>query len=812
MSGLEWMPDLAAALDELVPLPSAADADWQDVLSRAAQTRRRGWLRAPRPQGWPRWQIAVVVVVLGLILAAAATATYVAVHSWVSSTPRGPQHSSRYEMSKIVSNPAGESFVLGPGGHDPYFIRDFFPDTGRPAEVWRVSAVDRGSPHRPRRFLDLPMRPEVGIGPYRGLSVGPNGDLFAVGCARRVGREPECNLVLYVVRPDGSQQRILSGSDLVRSRLVPPDGGWWWAPSATAANRLWIAVGPYRGIGRIRLLEVVDPNADNDWSDRVVRPVLLPRSLPNGFWQLAAEPPLPGDDRSQSVLAAVRTTGWRFNIYRIADRNHDGDALDPGEVQQLFASRKSDTAQFTSLLADVNGTARREIAIERGDRISILDQSSKPREIARAFRGIGAVLGGTQGRIYVVAGEASGQAVYRLEPGEASVGSPTSAPASASSAQPAFQLPPRTASGAPRLMFEVTGSDRGESYTIGADGHALQKLVPGTHVYSVCQSVDGREVTFISDAKVPTEFSTYLARDGKQPQRIRGPYGGGSICPFPGGPLPMAPSTATRLLQRAVRATNPRLAAGRFWFGSIAPDGLKFVTRYTAAQSAGNAGGTLELINLRTHRHFRLASLDNAKQFGFLGENLVTWSSDGAQIAYYTEPTLEHAPYRGSPVALRLVVWVRNVATGKVTLRLPLIGRRPFLSLSPSGARLFVGLGQRRILVNLRNHSMRVVPHSHLSLAGWAPSDDKYAFAIGRRVFVSTTNGVSRPVATLPAAYSKHRLLWLGWSPDSRFIAAEADRRKEILTIDTTSGKLTILHPFGQTTYENVSWWRSTSP
>jgi class 3 adenylate cyclase len=61
-------------------------------------------------------------------------------------------------------------------------------------------------------------------------------------------------------------------------------------------------------------------------------------------------------------------------------------------------------------------------------------------------------------------------------------------------------------------------------------------------------------------------------------------------------------------------------------------------------------------------------------------------------------------------------------------------------------------------------------------------------------------------------AYSKHRLLWLGWSPDSRFIAAEADRRREILTIDTRSGKLTILHPFGQRTYATVSWWRTPSP
>src|SRR5262249_13703630 len=200
------------------------------------------------------------------------------------------------------------------------------------------------------------------------------------------------------------------------------------------------------------------------------------------------------------------------------DGNDGGDALDPGEVHQLFASRNSSTAQFAALLADVSGTPRREIAIERGDRIAVLDHSSKPTVIARAFRWIGAVLGGTQGRIFVVAG----RAVYRLAPGEAGVRGPASP--SASSGEAPVPPPPRPASGAPRLMFEISGPDRGESYTIGADGHGLRKLVPGTHVYLICQSVDGREVTFVSDAEVPTEFSTYFARDGERPTRIRGPY------------------------------------------------------------------------------------------------------------------------------------------------------------------------------------------------------------------------------------------------------------------------------------------------
>jgi hypothetical protein len=71
-------PLIVAGLDRLVPLPSGARADWQDVLQRAGEARRRR-LGIPRPSAWSRLQIAVVVIVVGLMLAAAATATYVAI-------------------------------------------------------------------------------------------------------------------------------------------------------------------------------------------------------------------------------------------------------------------------------------------------------------------------------------------------------------------------------------------------------------------------------------------------------------------------------------------------------------------------------------------------------------------------------------------------------------------------------------------------------------------------------------------------------------------------------------------------------------
>ena len=73
-------PLIVSGLDRLVPLPSGAGADWQDVLARAGETRRRR-LGIPRPSTWSRLQIAIVVIVVGLMLVAAATATYIAIQA-----------------------------------------------------------------------------------------------------------------------------------------------------------------------------------------------------------------------------------------------------------------------------------------------------------------------------------------------------------------------------------------------------------------------------------------------------------------------------------------------------------------------------------------------------------------------------------------------------------------------------------------------------------------------------------------------------------------------------------------------------------
>jgi len=76
MSSVDWSPDLAAALDELMPVGDGSDADWQDVVARVG-VRRRPRLIRTRPRRTLR--LAIAVALLLLLLAGVATATYLLV-------------------------------------------------------------------------------------------------------------------------------------------------------------------------------------------------------------------------------------------------------------------------------------------------------------------------------------------------------------------------------------------------------------------------------------------------------------------------------------------------------------------------------------------------------------------------------------------------------------------------------------------------------------------------------------------------------------------------------------------------------------
>ena len=70
MTSSEYSPELAAALDRLVPVEETLRADWEDVVGRAGKrARQRARLIRTRPL-----RLALAVVVIFVLLAGVATA------------------------------------------------------------------------------------------------------------------------------------------------------------------------------------------------------------------------------------------------------------------------------------------------------------------------------------------------------------------------------------------------------------------------------------------------------------------------------------------------------------------------------------------------------------------------------------------------------------------------------------------------------------------------------------------------------------------------------------------------------------------
>jgi hypothetical protein len=414
-----------------------------------ARSVRLGWVR-------PRLRLAVLLIVLGLFLAGIATATYFGIRL-------------AYETPPTTLGSGGEdawfSFALAPGGHNLYAIRvpranPAASSVGRhpgTPQLVRIEDVDRAGALEPSLVLDLDFRElgrpgfEVQSGWGGRLAAAANGDVFLVVPVQ--GHGPD---TLFVIRPDGSRQRILDGSELIDANLFPATGGVNFGLAVSAPDRVWLWEDPWEGDSPQRLVEVVDPNADGDWSDSALRPIALPPSLPfakrwqrtswNSFpdwrWQLAAEPSLTDDDRSHSVLAAAlsRETG-ELRVYRIGDLNDDRDALDPGEAKLVFdrhngvpgqypLDRASVPPQIASLVVREGGIARREIAVAgltSPNRVSLISNSGAVSEVGPAFmnstdwpaNGL-SVAANAQGDLYAIVATRSSRGlvwtIYELDP------------------------------------------------------------------------------------------------------------------------------------------------------------------------------------------------------------------------------------------------------------------------------------------------------------------------------------------------------------------------------------------------------------
>jgi len=110
MSSVDWSPELAAALDQVIPLADGSRADWSDVVGRTA--RRRG-LRFGRTGKTRSLRFAVLVALIFLLLAGVATATYLLVRNNGSLALGG-----RFGQVLVVDPNRPALRTIGPCTHD----------------------------------------------------------------------------------------------------------------------------------------------------------------------------------------------------------------------------------------------------------------------------------------------------------------------------------------------------------------------------------------------------------------------------------------------------------------------------------------------------------------------------------------------------------------------------------------------------------------------------------------------------------------------------------------------------------------------
>jgi hypothetical protein len=805
------------------------------IASDASQGRRaRGtsWASAARVRlfrGSPRrLPVVLAVLIVLLVLAAIATAT-LGLHVWLSSAPGGVQFSASYRLSDVFSASEANgaewsSFALSPAGHDVYALRT--DGSGGHQEVMRVSGVDRGTRLRATRVLGFTEleRPGRRVGSGGALAVAPGGDLVLVVPVADGGIR---SLELVVMRPDGSRQVVVTSEDLVRNRLFPV-ANMTWQLAASASDRVWLAVGPAAGNGPQRLLEIVDPNADGDWSDRVVRPIALPASVPFARqatrpftfdpewpWRLVTEP-----GRTRSVLAiAVDSKTDEFRAYRITDRS-------PATAQLLL--RRNLVAGDAPWVA----LTTRGLAIgglTRGDRISLVSRSGAVTDIGRSFP-LTSLLAGPDGVLYpitrTISGDRSRFVIYRLQP---ATGGATGSPVRgfvATATRPAVGR-------VPRLVFERGGS----AFTVGADGTMPTRLLSDRHVYDVCESAEGSAVAYESDSQVPNEFFLYSASlSAGHARQLSQRQATGFGCPFATGRLlifvPEGLGPAYTLLSHDVHTGRDAVVAEHVDRFALSPDGTKLAyiggVRFNGDTRLASSRETLELVDLTTMQRTRLAGPlpSGNMSFGIFEDAFgLRWSPDSRRVEYVVEPS--DPVYE---VAHQSVLWVRDVR-GRVLLRIPLRGGMPSAAWSPDSSRLLVclenrgltpscpaGPGDRQdmhfarsttarlLLLDLTTGERRVVARGSLLFAAWAPSGTAFAYATPSDLFLDTT-GHTRRLARAPNGRWTGSF-WPGFSPDGRYFALSAGPANAIPVVDVRSRRLRLLLPFGQRTYENVHWWR----
>jgi hypothetical protein len=250
------------------------------------------------------------------------------------------------------------------------------------------------------------------------VAVAANGDVFLLAAARpssKIDTTTPRHVSLIVGYPDGSLQKVLTFQELVHSGVVGASGANHGAlgVAVSAPDRLWLKVRQPSGF----LLEVTDPNGDGNWADRVIHRLRLPSSFPEAatrrggshwsFHQLLSEPSVAGEDRSRSILVTA-SNSLAIRVYRIADLDDDGDALDDGELRLLFRGHRSSlevpVIAPRTVVRDGKVVLRELVAgsFTLPTRISRISHSGKVTDVGRSFFELEQVLAGRDGSVYAV--------------------------------------------------------------------------------------------------------------------------------------------------------------------------------------------------------------------------------------------------------------------------------------------------------------------------------------------------------------------------------------------------------------------------
>jgi hypothetical protein len=114
-----------------------------------------------------------------------------------------------------------------------------------------------------------------------------------------------------------------------------------------------------------------------------------------------------GEDRSRSILVTA-SNSLAIRVYRIADLDDDGDALDDGELRLLFRGHRSSlevpVIAPRTVVRDGKVVLRELVAgsFTLPTRISRISHSGKVTDVGRSFFELEQVLAGRDGSVYAV--------------------------------------------------------------------------------------------------------------------------------------------------------------------------------------------------------------------------------------------------------------------------------------------------------------------------------------------------------------------------------------------------------------------------